>query len=177
MPFRTPVPGPATPGDDRLADLRTLGEQLPRFMRLVHALKAHQATEGRAALVLLFPLQRLGPLRQSTLAELVHADPSTISRHVSLLVERGLVRREPDPLDGRSSRLVATPEGQALLAQMHRDREALIEAVTSAWSAEDLTRFTELLDRFVQDLTDHLPTLTALAAPPRAPRRTDDPDR
>jgi hypothetical protein len=50
MPFRSAVPGPAAAGDDRLADLRTLGEQLPRFVRLVHAFKADQATEGRAAL-------------------------------------------------------------------------------------------------------------------------------
>ena len=43
------VPGPATPGDDRLADLRTLGEQLPRFVRLVHALKAGQVRAEREA--------------------------------------------------------------------------------------------------------------------------------
>ena len=64
---------PAFPGAvdpvDRLAELRTLSEQIPRFMRLIHALKNQAAkTDGgdRAALVLLFPLARLGPLRQGT---------------------------------------------------------------------------------------------------------------
>ena len=56
MPSSPAVPGLAPPGDDRLADLRTLGEQLPRFLRLVHALKAGQSAESRAALFLLFPL-------------------------------------------------------------------------------------------------------------------------
>src|SRR5215212_4088788 len=80
----------------RDTELRVLSDQMPRFMRLIHGIKAQHTAEGGrdlAALVLLFPLQRLGPLRQSALAEAVHADPSTISRHVALLVDRGLVLR------------------------------------------------------------------------------------
>ena len=79
------------------------------------------AYRDRAAHVLLFPLCRLGPLRQGALADLVHADPSTVSRHVAALVEQGLVRRVADESDGRASRLVVTDEGhtgvgEALLA-------------------------------------------------------------
>ena len=110
-------PVPADPGD-RLSAVRTLSDQLPRFMRLVHALKSQMAAgsdRDRAALVLLFPLERLGPLRQGALAELVHADPSTVSRHVAQLVERGLVRRVADESDGRASRLVVTDAGSAAL--------------------------------------------------------------
>ena len=158
MPFRTPVPGAATPGDDRLADLRTLGEQLPRFMRLVHALKAHQATEGSAALVLLFPLERLGPLRQSALAELLHADPSTVSRHVSSLIERGLVQRVADETDGRASRLVVTDAGSAALRQVRVEREAHLARATADWPAADLATFTQLFGRLLDDLAASLPT-------------------
>src|SRR3712207_3223489 len=81
----------ALPGVDRDAGVRALSEQLPRLMRLIHGLKAQAAADGgrdRAAHVLLFPLCRLGPLRQSALADLVHADPSTVSRHVTQLVEK-----------------------------------------------------------------------------------------
>src|SRR5215213_8827293 len=109
----TPVaPAGARPGAvdpvDRATAVRTLSEQVPRFMRLVHALKTAAAKNDsgdRAALVLLFPLVRLGPLRQGALAELMHADPSTVSRHVASLVERGLVQRVADESDGRASRL------------------------------------------------------------------------
>ena len=163
MPSSPAVPGPATPGDDRLADLRTLGEQLPRFLRLVHALKAGQSADSRAALFLLFPLERLGPLRQGALAELVHADPSTVSRHVALLVERGLVRRVADEQDGRASRLVVTPAGEAVLDTMRQEREALLERVTAGWAPAERTAFTDQLHRFVQDLTTHLPSLSAAA--------------
>jgi DNA-binding MarR family transcriptional regulator len=117
----------------------------------------------RAAHVLLFPLTRLGPLRQGALAELVHADPSTVSRHVTLLVERGLVRRVADEQDGRASVLVVTAAGAAVLETMRQERDALVDRVTAAWTATERATFTGLLHRFVQDLTSQLPSLSAAA--------------
>jgi DNA-binding MarR family transcriptional regulator len=145
---------------DRLAAVRTLSEQLPRFMRLVHALKTQVArTDGRdrAALVLLFPLTRLGPLRQGALAELVHADPSTVSRHVAVLVEQGLVRRVADESDGRASRLHVTDAGHAALEGLRHERENHLAEVTSAWDADELTALTTLFGRLLDDLTASLP--------------------
>src|SRR5918995_2760615 len=130
---------------DRLAEVRTLSEQLPRFMRVVHALKSQASrtdSRDRAALVLLFPLARLGPLRQGALADLVHADPSTVSRHVAALVEQGLVRRVADETDGRASRLVVTDAGRAALGQVRAEREAHLARVTAGWQTADLAALT-----------------------------------
>jgi DNA-binding MarR family transcriptional regulator len=145
----------------RLAEVRALSEQLPRLMRLVHALKSQQAGESRdrAALVLLYPLVRLGPLRQGALADLVHADPSTVSRHVAALVEQGLVRRVADESDGRASQLVVTEAGEAALEALRRERESHLERVTADWSAEDLATFTTLFGRLLDDLSACLPGL------------------
>jgi DNA-binding MarR family transcriptional regulator len=164
------VPGPAAPGDDRLADLHTLGEQLPRFMRVVHALKAGHAAEGRAALVLLFPLERLGPLRQGALADLVHADPSTVSRHVAALIDQGLVHRIADETDGRASRLVVTEAGRAALAQVRAEREAHLARVTAEWPAADLSALTHLFGRLIDDLAAALPTEPAAVPVAASPR-------
>jgi DNA-binding MarR family transcriptional regulator len=158
----TPV---ATPGAvdpvDRETAVRLLSEQVPRFMRLVHALKTHAAktdSGDRAALVLLFPLVRLGPLRQGALAELVHADPSTVSRHVAALVERGLVQRVADESDGRASRLHVTDAGHAALDAFRRDREMHFAQVTSRWDVADLATLTTLLGRFLDDMSATMPT-------------------
>ncbi len=144
---------------DRSAALRRLSEQLPRFVRLVHALKSQMAAEGRdrAAQVLLFPLARLGPLRQGALADVVHADPSTVSRHVTALVEQGLVRRIPDETDGRASRLVVTDAGLAALEQLRAEREARLRRVTADWSGADLAALATLFGRLVDDLAASLP--------------------
>ena len=143
----------------RLTEVRTLSEQMPRFLRLVHALKAQFASQARdrAALVLLFPLVRLGPLRQSALADLVHADPSTVSRHVAALVDQGLVRRIADESDGRASRLVVTDEGHAALETLRQERESHLARVTAAWTDAELATFTTLFGRLLDDLAAALP--------------------
>jgi DNA-binding MarR family transcriptional regulator len=155
----SPTVADADRSADRSADLRALGEQLPRFMRVIHALKAsHTEGRDRAALVLLFPLVRLGPLRQGALAEHVHADPSTVSRHVAALIDAGLVRREADPTDGRASRLVVTEAGHAALAGMRAERERHLARVTAGWDDADLATLTRLFGRLVDDLAAALPT-------------------
>jgi DNA-binding MarR family transcriptional regulator len=162
---------------DRLTEVRHLSEQLPRFMRLIHALKSQAArtdARDRAALVLLYPLVRLGPLRQGALAELVHADPSTVSRHVGALVDQGLVRRVADETDGRASRLVVTDAGHAALETLRRERESHLERVTADWDTADLTTLTTLFGRLLDDLAatlpgspDAAPAATAPIDPPR----------
>ena len=166
----TTPPSPAARADRQDA-LHELGEQLPRLMRVVHALKASTAGDShdRAAHVLLFPLVRLGPLRQGALAELVHADPSTVSRHVATLVGGGLVQRVPDEHDGRASRLVVTEAGHAALAILRTEREAVLAQVTADWDDADLTALTGLFRRFVDGLSAALPTDSA-ADPSPTPR-------
>ncbi|WP_448615377.1 MarR family winged helix-turn-helix transcriptional regulator [Modestobacter sp. URMC 112] len=154
---------PGAPPDSELS----LSDELARLARVLHAVKSgslHASGSGaeareRAAHVLLFPLTRLGPLRQGALAELAHIDPSTVSRHVTLLVERGLVRRVADEQDGRASRLVVTADGEAVLDAMRRERDSLLERVTAEWPPGERAAFTRQLHRFVQDLTAHLPAL------------------
>jgi DNA-binding MarR family transcriptional regulator len=156
----TVVPSGAVDPVDRLGEVRTLSEQLPRFMRLVHALKTQMAkteSRDRAALVLLFPLVRLGPLRQGALADLVHADPSTVSRHVAALVEQGLVRRVADESDGRASRLHVTDAGHTAHEALRRERESHLAHVTADWDAGDLAALTTLFGRLLDDITATLP--------------------
>lgn len=157
------MPSPA----DRHTEVRALSEQLPRFMRLVHAARSQLSStdsRDRAALVLLFPLERLGPLRQGALAELVHADPSTVSRHVAALVEQKLVRRIADETDGRASRLLVTDAGRAELDALRREREAHFERVTADWDPADLATLTTLFGRLLDDMAATLPGTAELDA-------------
>ena len=146
---------------DADAGVRLLSEQLPRFMRLIHGLKTQHAAEGgrdRAAHVLLFPLCRVGPVRQSALADLVHADRSTVSRHVASLVEQGLVRRDADESDGRASVLVMTEAGRVQLDKLRAEREAYLRQVTADWTDEELSTFTALFDRLLDGIAATLPS-------------------
>ena len=157
---------------DRTAVVATLAEQLPRMMRVLHGLKNQMAADARdrAALVLLFPLARLGPLRQTALAELVHADPSTVSRHVAALVDEGLVRRIADEHDGRATRLVVTDAGHGALDDLRRERESHLRAVTADWSATDLATLAGLFGRLLDGLAAGLPAVLPSRPSTRSPK-------
>lgn len=88
-------------------------------------------------------------MRSSRLAEVMVADPSTVSRHVAALVELGYVRREADPDDGRATLLVATAAGLARAAAIKAHRRARLHAVLDGWSDAELDYLVIALARFV----------------------------
>ncbi|WP_051951345.1 MarR family winged helix-turn-helix transcriptional regulator [Actinacidiphila yeochonensis] len=89
-----------------------------------------------------------GPARASALAVSVQSDLSTVSRHVAVLVTRGLLERRADPVDGRANLLVVTDAGRAVIAEHERARSAFFEEVLDGWAPEERSQFAQLLARF-----------------------------
>lgn len=106
------------------ADLRELAGRL--HSTSIHLLR-HVRAEDRgtgltpARLSALSVLVFGGPRSLGALAEAEQVTAPTMSRLVGALEEEGLVRREPDPEDGRAVVLRATEEGERLL-ETGRDR-------------------------------------------------------
>ncbi len=61
-----------------------------------------------------------GALRLGELGTRLGIAPSTLSRNLDRLVERGLVERGPDPDDRRAQRAALTAEGHDAAASVHR---------------------------------------------------------
>jgi DNA-binding MarR family transcriptional regulator len=153
---------------DRLAD------ELTRFVRLVtrskSMLNVGDLGAEFSALMLLFPLRTMGPLRVTDLAEVKQADPSTISRQTTQLVKAGLARREADPEDGRASRLAITEAGLDACRQLHEARQAWLRTVLSEWPDDQVAAFTGLFEQFNSSVEAHLrtdPAAPPAATPPR----------
>jgi DNA-binding MarR family transcriptional regulator len=148
-------------------DLDRLSTELTRFMRLMHRAKAALSTaEGGAdpsALLLLPPLVHLGPLRVTDLAELKHADPSTVSRQAAQLVRAGLAVKEPDPADRRASRLAVTPAGEAMCERLLTRRRSMISDAVADWPPATVARFAGLFEQFNTAVEGHL---RGVPAPP-----------
>ena len=129
-----------------------LAEELTRFVRLGARAQGTLNTGDLAAefsaLMLLFPLRHLGPMRVTDLADVKQADPSTISRQVAQLVKAGLARREADPVDGRASRLAVTDTGLTACQRLHDARHALLSEALSHWPPERITAFADLFTEF-----------------------------
>ena len=74
-------------------------------------------------------------------------DKSTVSRQVAVLLELGLVAREPLPGDARSARLVLTPEGVERLTRARAGRLARFRALLGAWDDVDVEQLAASLHR------------------------------
>ncbi len=125
----------------RAPDLRTrdlepgvdLGPTLD-FMRVLWALdhavqrtskrmERHLGATGPQRLVLRI-VGRFPGISAGRLARLLHVHPSTLTGVLSRLDRRGLLRRRPDPRDGRRWQVALTPRGR----EMDVEAEGTVEA-------------------------------------------------
>ena len=96
---------------------------------------------GRTALELsvLGHLHRRDLLSPGELATAERVQPQSLTRTLAALEAAGLVRREPDPDDGRRSLLVITEPGRAALRTEMAQRDAwLAEAMTNGLTSTEI---------------------------------------
>jgi DNA-binding MarR family transcriptional regulator len=79
-------------------------------------------------------LYKRGPMSAGELAGHECVQPPSMTKVLSHLEERGLVRREPHPTDRRQAIIAITDAGVALLDAEHRSRDA--------WLTQQLARLT-----------------------------------
>ena len=163
------------PGADKLTDEDVeVGRRLAGAMfglgKQQASLSNRMSKSGvdRSTIVLLKTMVALGPSRSSELAAAVHSDPSTVSRQIAALVRDGLVERRADPEDGRASVLAPTEAGVELLEEQRRRLGLALARVVKQWDPEDVSRFLELLERFVVDHERSLPMLMSECAHARS---------
>jgi DNA-binding MarR family transcriptional regulator len=89
-------------------------------------------------------------LRMSQLADLVNSSLSRLSHLIKRLEERGLVRREPDPADGRFTNAILTEKGFQTLAEAAPGHVAHVRSlVIDVLSHEQLRRVGLAADRIM----------------------------
>ncbi|MGO0575976.1 MarR family winged helix-turn-helix transcriptional regulator [Ornithinimicrobium panacihumi] len=90
--------------------------------------------------------------RSRDLAEAEGLDPSTMSRRLASLAERGFVDRHPDPADRRAQVIGLTDPGrEAMLAERTRRLE-LITGALGDWTQEDRDELARLLSRLSESI-------------------------
>jgi DNA-binding MarR family transcriptional regulator len=77
---------------------------------------------------------------------------SVASRHTAELVKSGLLRREPDPVDGRAARLHLTEAGAQRLLALRSQNADWVAAALAGWSPADVSATAHLLHRLADDL-------------------------
>lgn len=97
-------------------------------------------------------------MRMSSLAEVTNASLSRLSHLVQRLERRGLVRREPDPTDGRFTNAILTEEGFERLLEAAPSHVAYVRSlIIDALTPEQLRR----LGRDAKRITARIDTSAA----------------
>jgi DNA-binding MarR family transcriptional regulator len=92
--------------------------------------------------------------RLSHVAQLLHLDLSTVSRHVKQLERTGLVVRAGDKSDARASVLRATTKGRRALATLAASRRRFIAQVLEGWSDDEIAAFAPQLERLAAAISE-----------------------
>jgi DNA-binding MarR family transcriptional regulator len=89
-------------------------------------------------------------MRMSSLAEVTNASLSRLSHLIKRLEARGLVRREPDPADGRFTNAILTEQGLETLTKAAPAHVAFVRSVViDVLSPEQLRRLGRDADRIM----------------------------
>jgi DNA-binding MarR family transcriptional regulator len=141
---------------------RTDTAQIAAHLRLVVVRAARRLrTEANSGLgpslgAALATIDRFGPLTPSGVAEREGIQRPSATRLIARLEEEGLVSREPDPTDGRSSRVSVTPAGTAHLAAARSRKDAFLADRLDGLDPQDraiLDRAADILERLLEDRT------------------------
>jgi DNA-binding MarR family transcriptional regulator len=143
------TPRAATPeAEIDVARLRVAIARLSRRLRR-HMLAGLTPTQLSA----LATVERAGPLRLGDLAAAEGIAPSTLTRLVTALEERGYVIRCPVPGDARASTLAIAPEGHAILERIRQESTTVLADSLRALTGEQLAALAAALPA-LERLTD-----------------------
>jgi DNA-binding MarR family transcriptional regulator len=138
--------------NDEEAAWRALAEVM---VRLPWALECQLQRDAGLSFIEYHALARLSEepthtLRMSELAGLTNASLSRLSHLVKRLETRGLVRREPDPTNGRFTNAILTKLGYAkLVASAPAHVDTVRSLVIDAFSAAELRQLRKAAERLL----------------------------
>ncbi len=144
----------------RRDDLRRVEHALTRISRISmgrEAARIRAARSGvrlsRPSIAILSTLRLSGPVRMSELSARTDLEPPLISREVRDLLAAGLVRRRPDPTDGRAGIVELTTKGRRASESYRAATDDIIAETFSKWSAAELRQLADQLERVVADFS------------------------
>ena len=135
------------------ATVAALERELAVFVRRARAASERMSRQVHPELDayaygLLARLADQGPQRSIELAEHVGVGKATITRQLKPLEALGLIRRLPDPDDGRAHLVALTPDGERRVTAVREVRRERLRDHLATWPEDDVRMLATLLARF-----------------------------
>lgn len=118
-----------------------------RWSALVYATARSKYRLKPGAMRLLTVIARFAPISPGELVARTASDSPKVARGVSLLLNDGLIRRTPDPNDGRRAVLTVTPKGAQVFAGIDGFSQRTEDRVTAALTPAERRQLEILLDK------------------------------
>lgn len=142
-------------------DLHRVEAALVRLGRIANSPKGDAERCERAGVEPIPPVgQRIlrdvverGPARISQIALTTRTGDAAVSRQVTQLVSRGLLRRESDESDGRAALVHVTEHGREISDRLRRAADEIFQDLLARWSSERLETLGMLMERLADDLS------------------------
>lgn len=158
------MPGSPTPAYRVLIDAIA---RLQRVQREVGTELARDLDCPRAALSLLWVLDKKGEMGTGDVAQHLHVDISVASRQISTLVDSGLAERSTPDAPGTDRRVRTvrlTERGRAFTASTRVAMDARAAEAFSAWTPAELSEASAVLERVADTMAQFGPRAAELAA-------------
>lgn len=100
-------------------------------------------------------IQHSGKVNTKLLAQKLHVTQSAISQTLKSMEKRGIISRQIDPDDRRSTRIQLTPRSQKTLISIEKSVSACMSELFTVLSDQELKTFAELNTK-ISDSLQHL---------------------
>ncbi|NEE00035.1 MarR family winged helix-turn-helix transcriptional regulator [Phytoactinopolyspora halotolerans] len=123
-----------------------------RWMWVTLAREAEEGLEAAAYGLLAALYDADDDLRGGDLADKFGLDKSTVSRQIAQMESLGLLKRVPDPQDGRARLLRITDDGRSRVRRLRERRARWLERALRDWPGDDVQELVGLLQRLNSSL-------------------------
>lgn len=131
-----------------------LMQNMYRMARCRHALFREYLSRSGVTLHqfhLLLQIKVSGKAKVSDLSDLMLVSMPTASRMINALCDTGLVRKEKDSEDRRSTFLVLTPKGDRVVGRIHDRQMRILSEMMERIPEAELEVFLSVTERFADD--------------------------
>ena len=105
------------------------------------------------ALSAIYLLGRFGRMRPSELARALKVSAPTVSKLIARLSDAGLISREANETDSRSSFAALTEAGNSAAVTLFESGDRMMAELLSEWSPHDVSVLTGLMHRLAETVT------------------------
>lgn len=140
--------------------LLDLEYELTTLVRALEALKRRRNYPLERSHYLLLLQLSAGPLSIGEIAERLLLDNSTVTRQINAMLKKELLKKIPNPNDGRSSLVSSTRQGKTLAKEMHELRLTRLDTALKQWTDSEKQALADLTHRLTHDLANSLDATT-----------------